>query len=219
MRSAFIVLTHHWTVLLLCWQPTEIPECVEITVYCENCRYDNWLTPLVHQALVQWYKSVYTTGNTFLKVLENNGPNAGTVCKYTMTIVQVSLITCPSARQVYCILNLHQLGHPVPAAMLRCCIFGKNKTCWFVHILQCQYCLYRNTYTAAGQVGSRQEGMGSSRGLDMSEAFVGFPSSSRQVAGPGLMLTAITASYLMCTWGSSPCGKGVEAWNQLHNSI
>ena len=70
-------------------------------------------------------------------------------------------------------------------------------------------------YTAAGQVGSRREGMGSSHGLDMSEAFVSFPSSSRQMAGPGLILTIITASYLMCTWGSSPSGKEAEAWNQL----
>ena len=36
-----------------------------------------------------------------------------------MIIVQVSLTTCPSAWQVYRILNLHQLGHAVPAAMFR----------------------------------------------------------------------------------------------------
>jgi len=53
--------------------------------------------------------------------------------------------------------------------------------------------------------------MGSSHGLDISEAFVGFPISSRQMAGPGLILPVIIASYLMCTWGSSPSGKGAEA--------
>ena len=69
------------------------------------------------------------------------------------------------------------------------------------------------------QVGSRWEGMGSSHGFEMSEAFVGFLSSSRQMAGPGLKLTVITASYLMGTWWSFPSGKGATAWNQLHTSI
>jgi hypothetical protein len=67
------------------------------------------------------------------------------------------------------------------------------------------------TYTAAGQVGSRREGMGSSHGLGMSEAFVGFPISSRQMTGPGLILTVIIASYLMSNRGSFPIGKGADA--------
>jgi len=60
--------------------------------------------------------------------------------------------------------------------------------------------------------------MGSSHGLDMSEAFVGFPSSSRQMAGTGLILTIVIASYLMSTWGSSASGKGAETLNHLHTS-
>jgi predicted branched-subunit amino acid permease len=61
--------------------------------------------------------------------------------------------------------------------MFRDTIFVNNKNL-LVCKLQYQYYLYWNTYTAAGQVGSRQEGMGSSHGLDMNEAFVGLHISS-----------------------------------------
>ena len=49
--------------------------------------------------------SVYTTGNAFPKVLQNNGSNAGIVCNYPMLIIQC--------------LSEHQPGHPVTTAMLR----------------------------------------------------------------------------------------------------
>ena len=94
---------------------------------------------------------MYTTGNAFPKVLENNGQNAGTVCKYTMTGVPYNmslsmaglLHTKPASAWTSCAschVQRHSKGDTVYLSIIK--VAGLYSTISVLFILEYVHCCW-----------------------------------------------------------------------------